>query len=101
MVNSRGADFVDGLDTSDTTVIRKGASIWYDSYSAFHDNTGKVKTDLDRLLKERGVERVYLCGLATDYCVKFTARDALKAGYDVFLVEDACVRIFGPLARQN
>jgi len=58
-------------------------------YSGFHDNGHRKATGLAKLLKEKGVSEIHLCGLATDYCVKFTALDALQEGFKVTLIEDA------------
>ena len=60
-----------------------------DSYSAFFDNGGFSKTELDTKLKELEVERVFVSGLALDFCVKFTALDAKNLNYDTYVVEDA------------
>jgi nicotinamidase/pyrazinamidase len=94
---SIGAAFADqvagALERADAVVVRKGTQVGHDSYSGFRDNEGGGDTGLERLLLECGVERVYICGLATDYCVKFSALDALKAGFETFIVNDACVRL--------
>lgn len=90
--NTFGAEFVDGLNISGSVVVRKGTDKLYDSYSGFQDNTGIKKTELESLLNDREIARVYICGLALDYCVKFTACDAVKAGLEAYLIEDACVR---------
>lgn len=85
-----GAEFVKGLDTSRVErVFRKGADPAVDSYSGFFDNGHRHSTGLGDFLKEKGVRGVYVAGLATDYCVKFTALDARQLGFDTFLVEDA------------
>ncbi|MCH2045358.1 MAG: bifunctional nicotinamidase/pyrazinamidase [Saprospiraceae bacterium] len=89
--NSLGADFVDELDTSKITkVFQKGTDPEIDSYSGFFDNGKRKSTGMGEYLKEKGVEEVYVLGLATDYCVKFTAIDALELGFRTTLVEDAC-----------
>ena len=86
-----GAAFVDELDESRfSTVVRKGTDKRVDSYSGFADNGNRNRTGMAGLLNERGVTEVYVCGVATDFCVKFTARDAVAAGFKVFLIEDAC-----------
>ena len=70
-------------------IVYKGQDFLVDSYSGFFDN-GKIhKTDLDKTLKEKGIKTLYVVGLATDYCVKYSVLDALNLGYEVFLVEDA------------
>ena len=71
-------------------IFQKGTDPEIDSYSGFFDNGHRKKTDLDDFLKSKGVEEVYLMGLATDYCVKFTALDAVDLGYKTFLIEDGC-----------
>lgn len=88
---SLGAEFVEGLrvDKIDA-VIYKGTDKEIDSYSAFFDNNRKKATQLESVLKEKNVDRLYVCGLATDYCVKFTVLDALDLGFDVYLVADGC-----------
>ena len=60
-----------------------------DSYSAFFDNGGFSKTELDFILKELEVQRVFVSGLALDFCVKFTAMDAKKLNYETYVIQDA------------
>ena len=71
-------------------ILRKGMHPGVDSYSAFVEADGKTTTGLAALLKARGVKRVFACGLATDYCVAFSAFDARAAGFETFVIEDAC-----------
>ncbi|HTR14283.1 MAG TPA: bifunctional nicotinamidase/pyrazinamidase [Roseiarcus sp.] len=71
-------------------ILRKGMDPSVDSYSAFVEADGKTTTGLAALLKARGTKRVFACGLATDYCVAFSALDARKAGFETFVIEDAC-----------
>ena len=86
-----GAEFAPGLDqTSWEYVCRKGTDPGVDSYSGFFDNGHRVATGLENFLRMRGVEELWLAGLATDYCVKYTALDARAAGFRVHLIEDAC-----------
>ena len=88
---TRGAEFHPELDTSRVgRVFRKGTDATVDSYSGFFDNGRRNATGLGEYLKGRGVECVYVCGLATDYCVKATALDAVDLGFKTYLVEDAC-----------
>lgn len=88
--HSAGASFASGLDVAQFDhVIRKGTDPNTDSYSGFFDNGHRIATGLDAYLRERGVDRVMICGLATDYCVKFTALDAIATGFDVTLIVDA------------
>ena len=82
-------------------VIRKGFRPEIDSYSAFFENDQATPTGLAGYLRERGVEAVWLAGLATDFCVAWSALDAVRAGFAVTLVEDACraIDLDGSLGR--
>ncbi len=71
-------------------VVRKGFRREIDSYSAFFENDRTTTTGLDGWLRARGVSRLFLAGLATDFCVAYSAEDAAKLGYTVFVIEDAC-----------
>ena len=71
-------------------IIRKGFHQDTDSYSAFVEADGKTSTGLAGYLKTRGIDSVYICGLATDFCVAWTALDARKAGFKAAVIEDAC-----------
>jgi nicotinamidase/pyrazinamidase len=71
-------------------VIRKGYHKNVDSYSAFTEADGKTTTGLAAYLKARNLQRLFIAGLATDFCVAWTALDARKAGFDAYVVEDAC-----------
>ena len=71
-------------------IIRKGHNDKVDSYSAFVEADGKTKTGLDGYLKARGVTSVYVCGLATDFCVAWTALDARKLAFNAAVIEDLC-----------
>ncbi|MCC8978642.1 bifunctional nicotinamidase/pyrazinamidase [Bradyrhizobium acaciae] len=71
-------------------IIRKGFHKDVDSYSAFTEADGKTTTGLAAYLKARNVERLFVAGLATDFCVAWTALDARKAGFETYVVEDAC-----------
>jgi len=90
--NTRGAEFAPGLDVSRVArVFRKGTDPTIDSYSGFFDNGHRRSTGLADYLRERGVDQVFVMGIATDYCVKFTALDAVqRAGLKVTLIEDGC-----------
>jgi len=89
--NTGGAQFAPALNTAAIErIFPKGVDPAIDSYSGFFDNGHRNETGLRAYLKERGVTAVYVLGLATDYCVKFTALDALKCSFDTFLVEDGC-----------
>jgi nicotinamidase/pyrazinamidase len=71
-------------------VLRKGMERTIDSYSAFYENDHKTPTGLVGYLRERGLSRVFLAGLAFDFCVRYSAEDARREGFTVFVVEDAC-----------
>jgi nicotinamidase/pyrazinamidase len=71
-------------------VIRKGFRRTIDSYSAFQENDRKTPTGLAGYLRERGLTRVFLAGLAFDFCVRFSAEDARSAGFACVVIEDAC-----------
>jgi nicotinamidase/pyrazinamidase len=71
-------------------IIRKGYHKDVDSYSAFTEADGKTTTGLAAYLKARNLQRVFVAGLATDFCVAWTAMDARKAGFEAFVIEDAC-----------
>jgi nicotinamidase/pyrazinamidase len=87
--NSPGASFHSGLDVSlIDAVVRKGTDPGIDSYSAFFDNAHKRDTGLRALLAGRGVDEVFLVGLATDYCVRWSALDARRLGLQVAVVVD-------------
>jgi nicotinamidase/pyrazinamidase len=87
---SRGAAFHPELRMHAVEAIfRKGMEMSIDSYSGFYDNGHKKATGLAGYLKSRQISDVYVCGLAGDYCVFFTARDAIREGFNTFLIEDA------------
>jgi nicotinamidase/pyrazinamidase len=87
---SSGAAFHPGLcSEAASLILRKGYRRELDSYSAFAENDHRTPTGLDGYLRELGVKSLWLAGLATDYCVYFSAIDAIERGYEVFLVEDA------------
>ncbi len=89
--NSAGSEFASELNTDPIEhITHKGMDKKIDSYSAFFDNGHKKSTGLDGILKGEGIEKLYICGLATDYCVKYSALDACNLGYDTFVIEDAC-----------
>jgi nicotinamidase/pyrazinamidase len=78
------------MDAGKICLVQKGVNKDVDSYSGFWDNERKHKTDLDTILKRHKIDEVHLTGIATDYCVKFTALEAVEAGYKVSLIQDAC-----------
>jgi nicotinamidase/pyrazinamidase len=97
-----GAALHPDLDaTQAELVIRKGHHAGIDSYSAFLEADRKTTTGLAGYLKERGLGSLYVCGLATDFCVAWTALDARAAGFEVTVIEDACraIDLDGSLAR--
>jgi nicotinamidase/pyrazinamidase len=82
-------------------VVRKGHHAGVDSYSAFLEADRKTPTGLAGYLRERGLARLFLCGLATDFCVAWSALDARRAGFEATVFEDACraIDLEGSLAR--
>ena len=88
---TKGAEFHPGLNVLNCElVLRKGYDPLIDSYSAFFENDRKTATGLKGYLRERGIYRLFLVGLATDYCVSYSAQDAAKSGFEVFVIEDGC-----------
>jgi nicotinamidase/pyrazinamidase len=86
-----GSEFAPGLETSKVEkVFFKGTDPTVDSYSAFFDNAHRRSTGLGDYLRGKGVDEVYILGLATDYCVKFSVLDALELGFKVHVVADGC-----------
>ena len=86
-----GAKLHAALDVSRIArVVQKGTDARIDSYSGFYDNGHRKATGLHEVLKDAGITDVYVMGLATDYCVKWTALDAVRLGYRVFLFQDGC-----------
>jgi nicotinamidase/pyrazinamidase len=86
-----GADLVAELDTRRVTrITHKGTDPMIDSYSAFFDNGHRQATGLGDYLHEQGVTDVHLMGLATDYCVRYSALDALQLGFRTTVIEDGC-----------
>ena len=92
---SEGAAFRSDIviEPDKTTVVQKGTRSELDSYSGFFDNARRHQTDLDELLRAEGIDTLYIAGLATDYCVKFTTLDALELGYNCTLVHDATAAV--------
>jgi len=89
--NTPGAAFAPGFDTRQVTqVFHKGTEPDIDSYSALFDNGHRKATGLGDFLKSRGVTDLFIAGLATDYCVKYTALDAIALGFRTHVIEDAC-----------
>lgn len=88
--NTFGSEFSKDLNFDRINkIVQKGNNPEIDSYSGFLENDKKTKTELDDYLKYNKVETVFICGLASDYCVKFTAIDAVDFSYETYLIEDA------------
>jgi nicotinamidase/pyrazinamidase len=91
ILGTDGAAFHPDLDTRPADlIIRKGFRREIDSYSAFFENDHRTPTGLEGYLRSRGVDTVTLVGLATDYCVNFSAVDAAKLGFKVRVIESLC-----------
>jgi nicotinamidase/pyrazinamidase len=88
---TRGAEIAEELDLPQTQlIIRKGYRETVDSYSGFQEADRSTKTGLEGYLRERGLKRLFIAGLATDFCVNWTAVDGRAAGFEVYVIEDAC-----------
>lgn len=88
---TKGSDFHPGLDCSlIDEIFYKGTDKNIDSYSAFFDNAHLRATGLADYLRKEEVQSIYIMGLATDYCVKYSCRDAVKLGFNTHIIEDAC-----------
>ena len=88
---TEGADFHPGLEiTRAELILRKGFRPAIDSYSAFLENDKRTATGLAGYLRERDFRRIFLAGLAYDYCVRFSAVDAVREGFEAFVFEDGC-----------
>ena len=89
--DTRGAALRDDLHVARAElVLRKGYHRAIDSYSAFYENDRKTHTGLAGYLRERGFARVFLAGLAFDFCVRYSAEDAQREGFEAIVIEDAC-----------
>ena len=88
---SSGADFQGALQTARASlVLRKGMHRDIDSYSAFYENDHKTSTGLAGYLRHRGLKTLFFVGLAFDFCVRYSAEDGRKVGFDAFVIEEAC-----------
>ncbi|MEM1346129.1 MAG: bifunctional nicotinamidase/pyrazinamidase [Pseudomonadota bacterium] len=88
---SPGAAFHPELATDPIqAILRKGTNPAIDSYSAFFENDGTTPTGLEGYLRTRGIERAFFVGIATDFCVGWSVRDARRLGFEAVLIEDAC-----------
>jgi nicotinamidase/pyrazinamidase len=86
-----GAAFHKALEVPHAAlIIRKGTHPAIDSYSTFYENDRHTPTGLVGYLRERGLGRIFLAGLAFDFCVRYSAEDARREGFDAFVIEDAC-----------
>jgi nicotinamidase/pyrazinamidase len=93
--NTEGSEFEKDLIVKSTDIIiKKGNNPKLDSFSAFIDNSKTEKTELDNILKKKKIKKIYVCGLATDYCVSSTALDAVDLGYEVFFIQDCSKGMF-------
>ena len=89
--NSQGSQFVERLNVNRFDyIVQKGTNIEIDSYSGFYDNGKKHQTDLLQYLQANQITDLHIVGIATDYCVKFTALDAIEAGFKTNLINDLC-----------
>lgn len=87
---TEGAEFHPDLNTTPVElIIRKGFRSHIDSYSAFYENDRETPTGLTGYLRERGIDTLYVGGLAADFCVKWSALDGRKEGFEVYVIEDA------------
>lgn len=87
---SKGADFHPDLETDRSQlIVRKGFRKDIDSYSAFFENDNSTSTGLTGYLRERNIDTLYVVGLATDFCVKWSVLDGIKEGFNLYVMEDA------------
>lgn len=92
--NTWGAELHPALNRpSIQHISQKGQHLEVDSYSGFFDNDHKTATGLQDYLNHHEVKKLYICGIATDYCVKYSALDARHLGFDTYVVEDACCAV--------
>ena len=94
VIGTRGAEFHKNLNTNKANfIIRKGFRKEIDSYSGFYENDRSTSTGLDGILENLKIERVFVVGLALDFCVQFTAIDSVNLGYETFVIEDATLPV--------
>lgn len=97
VAGTRGAEFHPELNMSNFhLILRKGTNPNIDSYSAFMENDKNTITGLDGYLKGLDIKQVYICGLATDYCVFYSAMDSRMSGFETFVIIDTCRAIDEP-----
>jgi len=103
MQDDHGSEFHPELDLNidKLFIFKKGENPNVDSYSGFLENDKKTSTGLAEFLNKRGIEATFICGLATDVCVKFTALDSVEAGFNTFVILDACRGIAEDLTANN
>lgn len=90
VIGTKGAQFHVLLDIPHVqAIVRKGYRDTIDSYSAFKENDHRTQTGMAGYLVERGIKRLFVCGLATDFCVAWTAEDGIAAGFETVVIEDA------------
>ena len=90
VIGTKGAEFSVALDIPHVqTIIRKGYRETIDSYSGFKENDHRTQTGLAGYLRERELKWLFICGLATDFCVAWTAEDGIAAGFETVVIEDA------------
>lgn len=95
VAHSLGADFCPTLNTTQfTKIFQKGTKTEIDSYSAFYDNSRLHSTGLTDYLRQEGVQKVYVVGLALDFCVKFTCLDAVQDGFETTLLLEGTKPVF-------
>jgi len=88
---SWGSEFSPGWETTSVDkVIYKGTDPIIDSYSAFYDNGHRKSTGLENYLRDKGIKEIFIAGLATDYCVKYSTLDALQLGFRTYVIVDLC-----------
>ena len=80
----------DQQNQQNVLIIKKGTDKHIDSYSAFWDNEHRSETELNTKLKQENIENVFICGLALDFCVYYTAMDSAKEGYNTYIIKDCC-----------
>mgnify|MGYP000010883457 FL=1 len=101
VAGSKGAAFAEKLNAVEADLIlRKGTCAGRDSYSAFLEADRQTRTGLAGWLTERGIRKVVICGLAADYCVSWTALDAVAAGFEVYVVTDG-IRAIAPSSYED
>ena len=91
---SHGAEFVPELIMSKNSIIvQKGQNLELDSYSGFFDNDHKSQTVLYKILQSKNINTVFIVGIATNFCVKYTALDAKSLGFETYVISEACIGV--------